>query len=369
MTRMHSRKGFTLIELLVVISIIALLIGILLPALQRAKRNAGALKDGAQIKQIHLAMSTWATSNNDRYPVVSGLDIQGYTEGEALFLDDDPSADDPERWQKNRTGNWMSVLIYNGSIVPEICVSPNEVNGNVAPDDDYHYALSEEAVGVNSESLAFYDPTFAGSPLEDDGAREDVEGAADVPQGGNNSYAHMAIAEQRQAKYWRFSSRAADPVLTNRGAVFSDTPSGAALSEDTGETPSSGSFFLAGEGDASTGEQSDALQFAGSTNSWAGNVGYNDNHVTLEQDPAPESVTFIDRVTNPESPETRLDNLFVDETNEFEDEMAVSSRRNAYMRVWARGINTVDNRGTNFDSATLTEFIWVDGKLDPGPQG
>lgn len=65
---MQLKRGFTLIELLVVISIIALLIGILLPALGAARRTARQMQNSTHVRGIHSGMVLFAQGNKDFFP-------------------------------------------------------------------------------------------------------------------------------------------------------------------------------------------------------------------------------------------------------------------------------------------------------------
>jgi len=66
------KKGFTLIELLVVMVIIALLVGLLLPALARAKEEARKTQCRSNLRQIGLAMTMYSNDNGGYAPTTAG---------------------------------------------------------------------------------------------------------------------------------------------------------------------------------------------------------------------------------------------------------------------------------------------------------
>jgi prepilin-type N-terminal cleavage/methylation domain-containing protein len=111
-----SSKGFTLIELLVVISIIALLIGILLPALGAARRTARKMKGTTQVRGLVQAMVTFASGNGENFP---GLDSKKRIRQNTLRntgLSGHGATNEARFW----------VMLNNNAFTGEYIISPSE---------------------------------------------------------------------------------------------------------------------------------------------------------------------------------------------------------------------------------------------------
>jgi prepilin-type processing-associated H-X9-DG protein/prepilin-type N-terminal cleavage/methylation domain-containing protein len=106
MKKMHrSSCGFTLVELLVVIGIIAVLIGLLLPALTRARQVALRTSCAAKLNQIVMAASNHVAEHKGYYPLCGLL-----TGGQPQELDDPDTQKYDYRDTSQGTGYWDGKL-------------------------------------------------------------------------------------------------------------------------------------------------------------------------------------------------------------------------------------------------------------------
>jgi prepilin-type N-terminal cleavage/methylation domain-containing protein len=259
------KKGFTLIELLVVMSIIALLLSILVPALGRARAQAMILKDASQVKAIADGWTTWTSDHDGSFPI-PGLEqrlqdpvIGNFVKGRG-----------PEDVSLNDHGSMLSLCIMQNLFTTDILFAPTEPNGAVYLDDNYDFSVYDPTPG----GWTFWDDTFDNALSNDPTSAETC----------NNSYGIMPITGERRKFHWGISN---------------SNDSGYAILGTRG--PLDGLVIL--------DDPSLSLGFHGIKNEWKGIIGYGDNHTEVTDTFYPENVSYTNAggVTTP-------DNLFDEET-------------------------------------------------------
>ena len=177
--RSGRKRAFTLIELLVVISIIAILISILLPALAKARELANRAVCMANVRGIIQSMVTYAQTNGGVFPCTAGVaNAVGYDNapfdapGESVGSNDLTAASAVQSWYTSKTpaavtvdaplgGLWMMVL--QGYTTPSSFVCPSDplavgpsaeeyVNGAAAPEYYTNFGNMDDTVapGINN---------------------------------------------------------------------------------------------------------------------------------------------------------------------------------------------------------------------------
>lgn len=150
---MLKRKGFTLVELLVVISIIALLVSILMPSLNKAREIAYRMKCSTNESAMGKALGIYRNLNNDSYPMSQDPNLQGQVHSGSyprLWQGDwgkpgSTAVYTGFRWDKTPTATDMycitslQFMLVRADNNPKIYICPSDGDSTALPDDKKKY--------------------------------------------------------------------------------------------------------------------------------------------------------------------------------------------------------------------------------------
>ena len=206
---LRSRSAFTLIELLVVISIIALLIGILLPALGAARETARGAVCLSNIRQLQLVFLNFAADNDDSLP---GRAAVRDPDGNLLTNNADARAWVPQGWLVDSTAadpvpyavdfSKSASWSYLGGGYPSLPTGRIFAQADVTPPGSglmAAYACPSDPFSERSAGLSYSASSFLFDPVDGTAgnARNPAVNVAYATRGGGRGGGGSALYNQR----------------------------------------------------------------------------------------------------------------------------------------------------------------------------
>ncbi len=266
-----KKHGFTLVELLVVISIIALLISLLLPALARAKELANRAVCSANIGSIIQSMVIYAQSNRNEFPSVPGSGWGGYANSNWWPNSSPKGATAQEEIQAwytpanlpasaNCPLACLWLLVLNGQMSPASFICPSDPISNL-PSSEY-FPSTGASLSANGNFGGPRGPN--GTDWMVDGRGESYSIADPWP---NNS----KWPNSGEGRWWTGNAGADVPIVSDMAPMQDASAHG--LTERLPATLLKGNTY------------GNYIYNSGNHNGDGQNVGFGDGHVAWESNP------------------------------------------------------------------------------------